>query len=102
MAPVIVSFSQKFMNIWEIPFAAVTICPIGGPTPLNKNYSINGPESVNHLNNFTGSVDTRITSCKWRNNEMNSSDLFTEIATEEGFCYTFNMLNFQDLFKDDV
>jgi acid-sensing ion channel, other len=104
-APVIVSFSETFMNIWEIPFAAVTICPIAGTSPLNKNYNASAVTRFSRqpaLNNFTGSVETRITSVKWRNDERNSSDMFTEIVTDEGFCWTFNMMNFHDMFYDDV
>lgn len=107
-APVIVSFSEKFMNIWELPFAAVTICPIGGISPLNENYNSSVDSNVERLNptqklkNFTGSVETRITNTKWRNDEINSSELFTEIATEEGFCWTFNMINFNDMFESEV
>lgn len=102
MAPVIVSFSERFINVWEIPFAAITICPIGGLTPLNDNYKANGNSTIKALNNFTKSVEPRITIATWRNTVMNSSDLFTEIATDEGFCYTFNMMNYKDLFRDNV
>lgn len=93
------------MNIWEIPFAAVTICPIAGAGPLNQNFNISKVTRFSRetaLNNFTGSVETRITNVMWRNDERNSSDLFTEIATDEGFCWTFNMMNFHDMFHDEV
>lgn len=104
--PVIVSFSAKFMNIWEIPFAAITICPIAGEHPLNENYSLKAQLGssldVSPLKIFNGSVETRITNAMWRNTDIDSTDLFTEIATEEGFCYTFNMIRFQDLFEDNV
>jgi acid-sensing ion channel, other len=104
-APVIVSFSERFINIWEIPFAAVTICPIGGIDPLNKNFTLN--ESLpgeSPLKNFSRHVDIdfRITRVKWRDQQFKSSLYFTQIVTEEGFCYTFNMLNFNDLFKEGV
>ena len=102
MAPVIVSFSQKFMNIWEIPFPAITICPISGRSPLNADYNFSGNSKVKALNEFGGSIETRITGVKWRNDPINSTQLFNEIATDEGFCYTFNMMNFYDLFERDV
>lgn len=105
MAPVIVSFSEKFMNIWEIPFAAVTICPISGLMPLNDNFKETNDTNVTRvppLNKFSGSISTRITNVTWMNNPVNSEDIFTEIATEEGFCWTFNMMNFDNLFKDTV
>lgn len=90
------------MAVWEIPFAAVTICPIGGPTPQSNDHNLSDTNSVNPLNSFEGSVETRITNAKWRNNYSSSGNLFTEVATEEGFCFTFNMMNFNDLFEDNV
>lgn len=87
MAPVIVSYSEKFMNVWEIPFGAVTVCPVGGPTPLDYN--------------ITDTDKPRITRARYRKNNS-STELFTEVATEEGFCYTFNMLNFNDVFTEKV
>jgi acid-sensing ion channel, other len=105
-APVIVSFSERFINIWEIPFAAVTICPIGGIDPLNRNFSAsNSSDDETPLKNFTRLVDIdyRITGVKWRDLRQNSSSqLFTQIVTEEGFCYTFNSMNFNDLFEKGV
>ncbi|CAH1408268.1 unnamed protein product [Nezara viridula] len=41
--------------------------------------------------------------CKWNNTvSENCSDIFTKIVTDEGICYTFNMLDKKDLFRDDV
>lgn len=102
MAPVIVSFSEKFMNIWEIPFAAVTICPIAGISPLNADFNLSDNSGVNALHSFSGGIENRITNAKWRNTKFDSGELFTEIATAEGFCFTFNMMNFHDLFEDNV
>lgn len=79
------------MDIWDIPFSAVTICPTGG---ANLTTLV--------LKNFTGNVNERITRVKWRHDEYPSNELFTEIVTHEGICYTFNMMNFYDLFEKDV
>ncbi|XP_014277462.1 pickpocket protein 28 isoform X2 [Halyomorpha halys] len=41
--------------------------------------------------------------CKWNNTiSENCSDIFTRIFTDEGICYSFNMLDKQDLFRDNV
>lgn len=102
MAPLSVSFSERFMNVWEIPFAAITICPTGGLSPLNSNYDVSGKANVNPLKGFTGLIEKRIKNVMWRKTLKASGELFTEIATEEGFCWTFNMMNFRDLFEDNV
>lgn len=90
------------MNIWEIPFAAVTICPIAGISPLNAEFNSSDSSRLNALHSFSGDIEKRITDAKWRNTKSESGELFTEIATAEGFCFTFNMMNFYDLFEDDV
>lgn len=91
-SPLIFSFAPKPMNIWDIPFSAVTICPTSGGVNLSSSI----------LKNFSDNVNERITHVKWRHDEYHSNKLFTEIVTHEGFCYTFNMMNFYDLFEKDV
>lgn len=39
--------------------------------------------------------------CKWQNKMVPCDEYFTEIITEEGFCYTFNALDSAELFKED-
>ena len=65
------------MNIWDIPFSAITICPTCG---VNLSPPI--------PNNFTDNVNERITHVKWRHDEYYTNKLFTEIVTNEEFCYT--------------
>jgi len=99
------SFSEKSMNVWEIPFGAITICPVGGIMPLNENYKIVN-DAVNGeipLKDFTEDITARFSNISWRNDYIPQPDaLFTAIATEEGFCWTFNMMNFDDLFEKNV
>lgn len=88
MAPVIVSFSEKFINIWEIPFAAITICPIVGVNSISMN--------------FTGSTERKIKSVLWKSDLVNATELFTEVATTEGICFAFNMMRYDDIFHRDM
>jgi hypothetical protein len=92
-SPVIMNFSEKFMNIWEIPFAAVTVCPIGGLHALTEN---------GEFKNFSGSTEQRIRNVMWRGEEVDSNDFFTEIKTAEGFCWSFNLLNYYDIFNNEM
>lgn len=104
-SPLLLSFSPKSMNIWQIPFAALTICPTWGAkeSPLNANYNytlLSSKEAA--LKAFNESLETRITNLRFRNQPMNASDFFTPVITSEGFCFTANMMNFEDLFYEDV
>jgi amiloride-sensitive sodium channel len=103
LSPLLLTFSPNPINVWEIPFSGVTICPTGGLNPLNEDYNLTTSDSrTSPLKNFTGNIEARITNSKWRNELKVSSELFTEIFTDEGLCYTFNMLNFEDMFHDNV
>lgn len=90
------------MNIWEIPFVGITICPVGGLAPLNDSFSLSTNAGQGRLNTFTGAIESRITNVEWRKSSADAHELFTEIATEEGFCWTFNVYKFDDLFKSVV
>lgn len=40
--------------------------------------------------------------CKWRNKLINCFDIFKELVTEEGVCYTFNSLDVSQILKGRV
>ncbi|CAO1363398.1 unnamed protein product [Diamesa hyperborea] len=40
--------------------------------------------------------------CKWRGMKKNCEDLFTELITDEGVCYTFNMMKYQDFYNNKI
>jgi hypothetical protein len=40
--------------------------------------------------------------CSWVNSEEDCEDYFSPILTEEGICFTANMLNAEDIFTDNV
>ena len=40
--------------------------------------------------------------CRWRSKTENCSKIFTEVITEEGICYTFNVLDGKELFRSVI
>lgn len=53
------------------------------------------------LKSITTSLNETTLFCKWRNQIAGCDAFFSEILTEEGFCYTFNILNFDELFRGE-
>lgn len=91
-SPVIVSFSGKFMNIWEIPFPAVTICP----SVLSRSEKLKGG------NDSDLSYATTIAYASWKREDMDSNTLFAETTLDVKFCFSFNMMNFNNLLNSGV
>lgn len=54
------------------------------------------------LRRITVSLNETTLFCKWRNQISDCGSFFTETITEEGFCYTFNVLDSSELFKEDI
>ena len=59
-------------------------------------------EYIKLLKDMAVPLDEMFFACLWRYDFMDCSKLYTEVITEEGICYTFNMLDGQELFKTDV
>lgn len=68
--------------------------------PINSG--LKDADIVPLLKSMAISLNETTLFCKWRNSILPCEEYFTEIITEEGFCYTFNALKFSDMFKEDV
>lgn len=68
--------------------------------PLDSG--LQSDEIVSLLKSITNPQNETTLFCKWRNMFLPCENFFTEIITEEGFCYTFNALKFTETFKDDA
>ncbi|KAK5641662.1 hypothetical protein RI129_010209 [Pyrocoelia pectoralis] len=137
-SPVIVSFATSETPIWEIPFPAITICPLTR-TDLNKfnfkkispdNYTaeeasnltalslicpkvldqfptindtkIIRDEAIDFLIDSSPDFDSSILSCLWCKEicDGHSKKIFTPVLTSGGICYTYNMLDWGDIYTD--
>lgn len=147
--PVVVTFASKKMAISELPFPAVTICPVdklnhdnldfakvfeqykmnkshlmsmsqrnkfeaatqicnwaGLPDEvrdeIKNSYSpFDTSKTVKYLEDVSIKVNETLRFCSWRGFVKPCDEYFTEIITEEGFCYTFNMLDLSELLQQD-
>lgn len=95
-------FTEKSMNVWQIPFVAFTLCPVGELSPVNEKYKLDDALSGEALRNVSDNVSETIQNVVWRGKTVNANRFFTKVATEEGFCFTFNMMRFDDIFKENT
>lgn len=105
--PVIVSYSEKYTKIWEIPFPAITICPENSYSLIDPDYLWKLNDSAkSSLEPFTAKVQKNVSNrflcCIWHNERIPCENIFSEIKTDAGFCHSFNMLNFNDLLENYV
>ncbi|XP_049771508.1 pickpocket protein 28-like [Schistocerca cancellata] len=64
---------------------------------LFTNYS-----TVEFLKEVAPPFDEMMFIVKWKNRVVNASDLFKPLITEEGLCYSFNMLDAEDFFTEET
>ncbi|KAK4874127.1 hypothetical protein RN001_013487 [Aquatica leii] len=58
--------------------------------------------TIDFLAKVSPSFDEVFYECKWMNQVKNCKDLFTPTLSEEGICFTFNMLDREELFTNVV
>lgn len=59
-----------------------------------------GKESVEYLRELAPTLDETFKFCQFGNNIIDCKELFSEIITEEGLCYSFNILNSNELYRE--
>lgn len=64
---------------------------------FNKSYDV-----MRMLKEMAVKQDDAMNDCKWANRKIKCEKFFTETLTEEGICFTFNMIDYQELFKDNM
>jgi acid-sensing ion channel, other len=82
--------------------AVAQVCDPHLFSAVNISSGIEPEQIVPILRQITVSLNETTLFCKWRNSIGPCTEFFTEIITEEGFCYTFNVLDSSELFKEDV
>lgn len=105
--PVIVSYSERYTRIWEIPFPAITVCPASAYSLLDPHHlwSLNESGKVNvvaFVSRPQPDISNRFPFCIWNNEQISCERIFSEIRTDVGECHTFNMLNHDELLQADV
>lgn len=50
---------------------------------------------------YAPTVDDVLQECKWRRDPINCRDIFHEVLTDDGICFSFNLLNASELYHED-
>ncbi|CAF4930718.1 unnamed protein product [Pieris macdunnoughi] len=68
--------------------------------PTNGRETSMGNETIENLRRLSPDMNDIFLGCKWKDVPRNNcADVFYEVLTEEGFCYTFNSLGADELFR---
>lgn len=60
-----------------------------------------GKECIDYIRELSPTFSEVFEYCEFGNVGYLCEELFSEIITEEGLCYTFNILNSMDLYKEE-
>uniref|UniRef100_A0A182HXE9 Uncharacterized protein n=1 Tax=Anopheles arabiensis TaxID=7173 RepID=A0A182HXE9_ANOAR len=91
--PIIVTFSEKTTPVRDIYFPAITICP------ETKYLNSTMDDVVGTLKNLSLSHHYTIQGCVYSNQFILCDDHLATTLTEEGLCYTFNMMPEEDIYR---
>lgn len=69
---------------------------------MNESVLESDMDLVVMLQKILYSHDDSMMLCKWRDNMTKCSELFNKILTDQGICFSFNMLDHQQLFNNDT
>jgi acid-sensing ion channel, other len=58
-------------------------------------------ELIDIFRDISYSIEDSMLFCKWRNVITECKEIFTQILTDQGFCFTFNLLKYQEVFSED-
>lgn len=53
-------------------------------------------------NRYAPKVKDVLENCSWRRYDRNCTDLFDEVLTDDGICFSFNLQNASELYKEDL
>ena len=82
--------------------ALFQVCDSSHLKYVNLNSSTDPREYIKLLKEMAVPFDEMFSVCLWRFDLIGCSKLLTEVFTEEGICYTFNMLEGKELFRSEV
>lgn len=55
---------------------------------------------MQQLREIAPKINSTMFRCKFRSYDIPCENLFSEVMTDVGLCFTFNMLNSRDLYRD--
>jgi acid-sensing ion channel, other len=82
--------------------AVAQVCDLHLLKDIPINSTLEPEEIVPLLKNMSIPLNESTLFCRWRNEMVLCDTFFSEVITEEGYCYTFNVMDSSELFKEDT
>lgn len=101
--PVMISFAKGLTPTFEIPFPAVTICPEANLCGSDDFENLIETHVNSTMKNSSNAINEIFDRCRYQSRQFDDcKQHFSKVITDEGVCWTFNMLDQNDLFHNNT
>lgn len=104
----------NYMDLMKLEISALTleqqsnldaifqVCKVNQQTNRTQSPTMNANSMHKIFHHIGIPFSNTFRNCKWRGTTERCEDLFHELITDDGLCYTFNMQNYQDLYHKEI
>lgn len=88
-------------GILHLTESVAQICHTKSPEILDLGDDVTYRDLYDDLKHVSPTLGETITNCEWKTNKTKCRPLFKETLTDEGICFTFNILNASEIYREE-